>query len=179
MSDRKPPKESDDPVDPAERARAEQLADQLDRQDPIASPVDSELASLLAVAEVIRASAAQVGSTAQNGAVGKLVHQAIDQVEATAQAQRRWRGRRWRIALASAAALLLVAGASLGLFVVGGAEGDLAAASFAGSVERFVSRSSDALLGTPITERAAASARLDRVFADRLDGYRMISTVVR
>ena len=38
-----------------------------------------------------------------------------------------------------------------------------------------LSRPSDALMGKPFKDRAGASARLDRVFADRLRGYRTLA----
>ena len=38
-----------------------------------------------------------------------------------------------------------------------------------------LSRSSDTLLGKPFADRAGASARLDRVFADRMRGYRHLA----
>lgn len=38
-----------------------------------------------------------------------------------------------------------------------------------------LSRPSDALMGKPFVDRAGASARLDRVFADRMRGYRTLA----
>ncbi len=38
-----------------------------------------------------------------------------------------------------------------------------------------LSRSSDALMGKPFADRAGASARMDRVFADRMRGYRTLA----
>lgn len=39
---------------------------------------------------------------------------------------------------------------------------------------QLLSRSSNALMGRPFTDRAGASSRLDLVFADRMNGYRQV-----
>ncbi|MCA9668555.1 MAG: hypothetical protein KC503_23345 [Myxococcales bacterium] len=83
--------------------------------------------------------------------------------------------------LAMAAALVIVIGALLTMSVsdrwapARHAAGPTVAKNTP-ALQRVLSRPSDDLLGRPIArrERAAASARLDRVFADRMAGYRQL-----
>lgn len=91
--------------------------------------------------------------------------------------------RRWR-AIAAAAAVLIAVGAALlvGRMSMHGqqaSDGELArVSSSAGDGARqprqLRSRPSNDLLGRPIRDRAGASHRLDRVFADRMVGYRRV-----
>ncbi len=71
--------------------------------------------------------------------------------------------------VAMAAALLLVASGLLLAPAMMSREAPARAAA-----PETLSRSSDDMMGKPFTNRAGASSRLDRVFADRLRGYRHV-----
>jgi hypothetical protein len=86
------------------------------------------------------------------------------------QAERRKRLRRVAPMMALAATLTLVLSATLFSSALLNQEEPLPAPA-----RETLSRSSDALMGKPFNDRAGASARLDRVFADRLRGYRHLA----
>jgi hypothetical protein len=122
---------------------------------------------LLGIAAVIRASSGEVELPPERRRT--LVREALAEGLA-GRAPRR----RPRVALAffaAAAALLLVVSALLlGPLRPPSSRGG------AGWAPRRValSRPSDPLLGRPFADRAGASARIDLVFADRMEGYRRI-----
>jgi hypothetical protein len=166
-----------------ERARAADLAQGVDNLlagiEPAAlDPQDSAMIAM------IRCASAADASALDRGRRDELIKQAL---ERGVCAQPRRRGRRvlpWAASLGALAALLLVV-FSLTLFSKRGDRAPRTALSERSQVLptrgferrtlwRTRSRSSDALLGGPIRDRAGASARLDRLLDDRLGGYRLI-----
>jgi hypothetical protein len=79
--------------------------------------------------------------------------------------------RRLLTVLAAAASVLLVLGAVLLGLQGGRSRSPMPSAA----PDEVLSRPSNDLLGRPIEDRAAASGRLDLVFADRLAGYRRVT----
>jgi len=96
-----------------------------------------------------------------------VVEQALEQVET----RRRGGGLRRAATLLAVAASLILVVAGLTL-VTSSPSPDMP--QVRPLPPQVLSRSSDALLGRPIEDRAGASRRLDLVFADRLNGYRAV-----
>ena len=165
----------------AERAHAKTFADLVDKtiagRTPPAMSADDR--ALLEVATVIRAAAGNVELAA--GKRRSLVEDALRQAVGGASVAgtggaipiSRGRVRRWT-PWAIAATSTLVAAAALLLWLRTPAQVIVQAAPTAQRLpETLRSRPSDALIG-PITKEHVgdASARIDTIFADRLDGYR-------
>lgn len=166
---------------PGERAHARTFASIIDKalagRPPVAMSADDR--ALLEVATVIRAAhgGAELPVSKQRALVEEALHQAVGgggaralgAVAPTARAPRRWLP--WTIAgsttLVAAAALLLLWLRAPGQVVV------VEAAATAAVPTTWSSRPADPLIG-PIDRGHAgdASARIDYIFADRLDGYR-------
>jgi hypothetical protein len=157
---------------PSERAHAKTFADLVDKTLAGRTPpaVSAEDRALLEVATVIRATSGglPLAESKQRSIVEAALRQAIgepsasrDNVIPIASARRRWLP--WGIAGASS----LVAAAAIAMLW-------LRAPRRVETVPTaWRSRPSDALIG-PIDRKQVrdASARLDYIFADRLDGYR-------
>jgi len=168
----------EDEATPAERAHAKTFADLVDKtlagRTPPAMSADDR--ALLEVATVIRAAAgnAELATAKRDALVESALRQAIGgkavkSGAVTPIAKARARRAPWIIAGASlvvaAAAILLWFAASRRIHVV-----DRAPAALQ---DNWKSRPADPLIGPISRDHAGdASARLDTIFADRLDGYR-------
>jgi hypothetical protein len=157
----------------AEKKRAKAFADLVDKaiagRTPPALSADDR--ALLEVATVIRATsgAIELAGARQRSLVDEALRQAVGQHPSTslsttpisaARARRGWVP--WSIAVTST---VVAAAAVLMLWLRKPAPRELP--------ETWQSRPSDPLIGPIPAERAGdASARLDYIFADRLDGYR-------
>jgi hypothetical protein len=176
----------------SERARARTFGDLVDKvlagRAPAAMSADDR--ELIEVATVIRAAEGRVELPAARRAA--LVEQALRRAIAepaspeqpsgatttavvpldVARARRRWRGRApWFVAAASTA----VAAAAVLILLLRPTPRAPAAAAPELPVE-LRSRPADLLIGAIPRERADdAAARIDTIFADRLDGYRQLS----
>lgn len=161
----------------AERAHAKTFADLVDKtlagRTPPAMSADDR--ALLEVATVIRAASGNVPLPAgkQRSIVEDALRQAIGGPAASlpggatpiTSARRRWVP--WAVAGASS----LVAAAAIVLLLVRTPQQAPVAA--AAPPATWTSRPADALIGPIARERAGdASARIDTIFADRMDGYR-------
>jgi hypothetical protein len=172
----------EDEATPAERAHAKTFADLVDKtlagRTPPAMSADDR--ALLEVATVIRAASgnAELAAAKRNALVEGALRQAIGGKAAptgdvTPIAKARAKRTPWIVAGASmavaAAALLLWLGAPRRIHVIDHVIDHAPAAL----QDNWKSRPADPLIG-PITRDHAgdASARLDTIFADRLDGYR-------
>jgi hypothetical protein len=168
----------EDEATPAERAHAKTFADLVDKtlagRTPPAMSADDR--ALLEVATVIRAASgnAELAVAKRNALVEGALRQAIGGKgvvtgDVTPIAKARARRAPWIVAGASlavaAAAIVLWLGAPRRIHVIDHAPAALQ--------DNWKSRPADPLIG-PITRDHAgdASARLDTIFADRLDGYR-------
>ena len=171
---------------PAERAHARRFAELVDKtlsgRTPPAMSADDR--ALLEVATVLRATRGnlELAPTQQRAAVEDALHQAIGgepasagrgQVTSIAGARARLRHRApWIVAatttLAAAAAI-----ATLWLRTPGGTAHESPVARRAAVPEEWTSRSADSLVGPIARDHAGdAGARIDAIFADRLDGFR-------
>jgi hypothetical protein len=161
---------------PTELAHARRFADLVDKtlsgRTPPAMSADDR--ALLEVTTVIRATrgSLELAPDAARAVVEDALRQAIgvDGASGGATGQvlrappRRWAP--WAIAGAST----LVAAAALALLWL---RGPAPGSSVAGVPTEWTSRSADALIGPITADRAGdASARIDAIFADRLDGFR-------
>jgi len=165
----------------AERAHARTFADLIDKtlsgHTPPAMSTDDR--TLLEVATVIRAATgnALLGTAKQRSIVEDALRQAVGGAGSTSSGSvvpiTRGRARRWA-PWAVAATSTLVAAAVLILWVRTPPRVVTHTVPAAQNLpETWKSRPADALIG-PITKEHAgdASARIDTIFADRLDGYR-------
>jgi hypothetical protein len=166
---------------PTERARAKAFADLVDkaiagRATPPAMSADER--ALLEVATVIRAASGNVELSApkRRSLVEDALHQAVGGAGAAtsgsivplARARKRWVP--WVIAGTSS----LVAAAAVLLLWLRKPEVVIESAPVAETLPvHWQSRPADALIGPISRDRAGdASARIDAIYADRLDGYR-------
>ncbi|HVK82786.1 MAG TPA: hypothetical protein VM513_01700 [Kofleriaceae bacterium] len=171
----------DDEPTAAERAHAKTFADLVDKalvgRPPAAMSADDR--ALLEVATVIRAShgAVELSASKQRSIVEDALRQAVGEgaaaggVTPISQARRaRWAP--WAIAGASMA-IAAAAVALLALRVPKSASRAPEVGAVTKTPTTWTSRPADPLIG-PIAREAAdqASARIDYIFADRLDGYR-------
>jgi hypothetical protein len=168
----------EDEATPAERAHAKTFADLIDKtlagRTPPAMSADDR--ALLEVATVIRAASgnAELGDAKRRSLVEGALRQAIGGKAAptgdvTPIAKARAKRAPWIVAGASlavaAAAILLWLGAPRRVHVIDHAPAALQ--------DNWKSRPADPLIGPIARDHAGdASARLDTIFADRLDGYR-------
>jgi hypothetical protein len=161
---------------PAELARARRFADVVDKtlrgRTPPAMSADDR--ALLEVATVIRAvhGNAELAAPARRSIVEDALRQAIGSAPPAPAAAPivRARPRRW-LPWTVAGATSLVAAAALAVLWLRPAPVDDTAARPLPADQR--SRSADALVGPIARDHAGdASARIDEIFADRLDGFR-------
>ena len=159
--DKQPWPDNEPPPDDAELQAARQLGQALDQV--LADERGADGDDLLSAAVMARAS--HKGQRLHRQRRDELVQQAL------AVAPARSRRLVWRAApvVALAASVVLVLSV-----LIGKGTPDRAPAPAATAPASTLSRSSDALMGRPFTDRAGASARMDRVFADRLRGYRQV-----
>jgi hypothetical protein len=162
----------------AEKKRAKAFADLVDKaisgRTPPALSADDR--ALLEVATVIRATAGglELPASRQRSLVEDALRQAVGQNPATslsatpissARSRRRWMP--WAIAATST---VVAAAAVLALWL---RKPTVIVDRQANIPTTWQSRPADSLIGPIPAERAGeASARLDTIFADRLDGYR-------
>jgi hypothetical protein len=160
---------------PTELARARRFADLVDKtlsgRTPPAMSADDR--ALLEVATVIRATSGglELAPSAARAVVEDALRQAIGVDAASAPTgpvmrppMRRWAP--WAIAGASA----LVAAAAIAMLWL---RGPVAGPAVSRTPSEWTSRPADPLVGPIARDRAAdASARIDAIFADRLDGFR-------
>jgi hypothetical protein len=176
--------EPDAEATPAERAHARTFAELVDKtlagRTPPAMSADDR--ALLEVATVIRAAAGntQLAAPRQRALVEDALRQAIGGPLAGGGASRgaavtpigRSRLRRWA-PWTVAATSMAVAAAAILLWVRAPRHVVDHVPATAAVPETWKSRPADSLIGPIGRERAGdASARLDTIFADRLDGYR-------
>jgi hypothetical protein len=161
---------------PAELAHARRFAELVDKtladRTPPAMSADDR--ALLEVATVIRAARGQLelAPARQHAVVEDALRQAIGATPAPGGSVTpiaRARARRWAPWIVAGASTLIAAAALLVLWLrpaeppIGRAPVPL----------EWTSRSADALIGPIARDRAGdASARIDTIFADRLDGFR-------
>lgn len=172
---------------PAELAHARRFAELVDKtltgRTPPAMSADDR--ALLEVATVIRATRGglELAAERRTAVVEDALRQAIGDgpvgarsVASIAQARGRSRIRRWAPWLVAGGSALVAAAAMVALWLrpVDGAGPPVGRADAPGSVPiEWRSRSADALIGPIAAERAGdAGARIDAIFADRLDGFR-------
>jgi len=176
--------EPDDDATPSERARAKTFADLVDKtlsgRTPPAMSADDR--ALLEVATVIRAAHgnAELPQAKQRSLVEDALRQAIGQKPSAGSSlsttlsidMARGRARRMAPWLIAGTTTLVAAAALLLLWLRPHRSGDVAATAQQVPLT-WKSRPSDPLIGPIARERAGdASARIDYIFADRLDGYR-------
>ncbi|HMG54492.1 MAG TPA: hypothetical protein VK601_13440 [Kofleriaceae bacterium] len=165
---------------PGERAHARRFAELVDEalagRTPPAMSADDR--ALLEVATVIRATH---GSLELSPARGRaVVEAALRQAVGAAPAAGgsvvpigRGRGRRWAPWIVAGASTLVAAAALAMLWLRPPAPSGGAPIGRAAVPAEWRSRPADALIGPIARDRAGdASARLDTIFADRLDGFR-------
>jgi len=168
----------EDEATPAERAHAKTFADLVDKtlagRTPPAMSADDR--ALLEVATVIRAAAgnAELGAAKRSSLVEGALRQAIGgkaqpSGDVTPIAKARAKRAPWIVAGSSlavaVAAVVLWLGAPRKVHVIDHAPAALQ--------DNWKSRPADPLIGPISRDHAGdASARLDTIFADRLDGYR-------
>jgi hypothetical protein len=162
---------------PAERAHARRFAELVDKtlagRTPPAMPADDR--ALIEVATVIRAAHghAELAADRQRSLVEDALRQAIGSPGPAASvplvaSARRWQRAPWIIA----GSTTLVAAAAVAALWLRPAQRPHPVARAPLPAE-WTSRSADSLIGPIARDRAAdASARIDAIFADRLDGYR-------
>jgi hypothetical protein len=175
---------------PAELAHARRFAELVDKtltgRTPPAMSADDR--ALLEVATVIRATRGglELAAERRTAVVEDALRQAIGDgtvgarsVASIAQARGRSRMRRRAPWLVAASSALVAAAAMVALWLrpVDGAGPPLGRTDAPGNVPNvpieWRSRSADALIGPIAAERAGdAGARIDAIFADRLDGFR-------
>lgn len=176
-----PVPEPDADATPSERAHARTFADIVDKalagRAPVAMSADDR--ALLEVATVIRAAKGEVelAPATQRSIVEDALRQAVGGVGASAGGGvtpiARARTKRW-VPWTIAAASTLAAAAMLLLWLRTPTATRVVEVPAAASIpSTWTSRPSDALIG-PIErgQSGAASARIDTIFADRLDGFR-------
>jgi hypothetical protein len=161
---------------PTELAHARRFAEVVDKtlsgRTPPAMSADDR--ALLEVATVIRATRGnlELEPSAARAIVEGALRQAIGVDGASASATGpvvRTPARRWA-PWAVAGASTLVAAAALAMLWL---RAPAAGSSVAGRPPEWMSRSADSLIGPITPDRAGdASARIDAIFADRLDGFR-------
>jgi hypothetical protein len=170
-----PVPDPDDDSTPSERAHAKTFAELVDKtlsgRTPAAMSADDR--ALLEVATVIRAASGnvQLAPGKQRSIVEDALRQAIGGpatsmpgVTPITKARKRWVP--WAIAGAST----LVAAAAVLMMWLRTTPPPMAAASLPTA---WTSRPTDPLIGPIARDRAGdASARIDYIFADRMDGYR-------
>ena len=172
---------------PAELAHARRFAELVDKalagRAPPAMSADDR--ALLEVATVIRATRGglELAAERRTAVIEDALRQAIGDgpvgarsVASIARARGRSRMRRWAPWLVAGGSALVAAAAMLALWLrpVDGAGSPVGRADAPGDVPiEWRSRSADALIGPIAAERAGdAGARIDAIFADRLDGFR-------
>jgi len=162
----------------AERAHAKTFAELVDKTLSGRTPpaVSADDRALLEVATVIRATSGglELSGSKQRSLVEDALRQAVGQNPATslsttpiseARAKRRWLP--WAIAATSTA---VAAAAVLMLWL---RKPTVIERSVVETPATWKSRPADSLIGPIAAERAGdAGARMDTIFADRLDGYR-------
>jgi hypothetical protein len=165
---------------PAERAHARRFADLVDKTLTGRTPpaVSADDRALLEVATAIRAShrGVELAPSRQRALVEAALRQAIGAPAATtdsatpiARGQRRQRGR-WLIPTATT---LVAAAAIAALWLRPPAPPADPGSRRAALPKEWTSRPTDPLVGPIARDRAGdASARIDTIFADRLDGFR-------
>ncbi|MBA3502010.1 MAG: hypothetical protein M4D80_02380 [Myxococcota bacterium] len=163
----------------SERAHAKTFADLVDKTLAGRTPpaVSADDRALLEVATVIRAATGNVTLSAgkQRSIVEDALRQAIGGGPATSMpgvtpitaARRRWVP--WAIATGSS----IVAAAAIAMLWFRAPSTNGAPVAAAATPTTWTSRPADSLIGPIDRERAGdASARIDTIFADRMDGYR-------
>jgi hypothetical protein len=174
-----PVPEPDDEPSASERARAKTFAELVDKtlsgRTPPAMSADDR--ALLEVATVIRAASGgmELAPSRQRNLIEDALRQAVGgNVAATSLSTTpisRARARRWVPWMIAGTTSLVAAAAMVMLWVRTPKQQQLPAASAV--KEEWYSRPTDKLIGAIPAERAGdASARVDTIFADRLDGYR-------
>lgn len=170
-----------DEASPSERARAKTFADIVDKaisgRAPAAMSADDR--ALLEVATVIRAAngQAELSAAKQRSIVEDALRQAIGDARSTtsgqlgvipiASARKKWLP--WALTGASAA----VAAAAMLVLWLRAPETQVVIEPVAQTPTSWTSRPADPLIGPIARENAGdASARIDYLFADRLEGYR-------
>jgi hypothetical protein len=166
---------------PAERAHAKAFADLIDkavagRTPPAAMSADDR--ALLEVATVIRAASgnAELASAKRSALVEGALRQAIGGKAAVSKVTPISRGRAKRFApWIVAGTSMAVAAAAIVLWLGAPRHVNVIERTPTAMPENWKSRPTDSLIG-PIERVHAgdASARIDTIFADRLDGYREI-----
>ena len=159
----------------AELAHARRFAELVDKTLSGRTPpaVSADDRALLEVATVIRATSGglELAPSAARAAVEDALRQAIgvDAVGASTGPVMRAPMRRWA-PWAIAGASALVAAAAIAMLWL---RGPVAGPSVARVPSEWTSRPADPLVGPIARDRAGdASARIDAIFADRLDGFR-------
>lgn len=160
----------------AELAHARRFADLVDKtlSGPTPPAVSADDRALLEVATVIRATRGQLelAPGKQRAIVEDALRQAIGDAASRSAVTpiERARARRWAPWLVAGASTLVAAAAIALLWMRPAPEPARAAVS---SPAEWRSRPADSLVGPIPRDRAGdASARIDAIFADRLDGYR-------
>jgi hypothetical protein len=173
--------EPDDEATPSERARAKTFADLVDKtlsgRTPPAMSADDR--ALLEVATVIRAAHGntELPQAKQRSLVEDALRQAIGQKPSAGSSLSttpimRGRARRMAPWLIAGTTTLVAAAALLLLWLRPHGARDVTTSAQQVPLT-WKSRPSDPLIGPIARERAGdASARIDYIFADRLDGYR-------
>lgn len=175
-----PVPEPDAEATPSERAHAKTFADIVDKalvgRTPVAMSADDR--ALLEVATVISSAhgGMELSSTRQRSIVEDALRQAVGGVGAGASSSvtpiARGRAKRW-VPWAVAAASTLVAAAAIMLLWLRAPQPTTVVHETAQIPASWTSRPADPLVGPIAREHAGdASARIDYLFADRLDGYR-------
>jgi hypothetical protein len=163
----------------AELAHARRFAALVDKTLAGRTPpaISSDDRALLEVATVIRAAhgAVELAPGRQRAVVEDALRQAIGAPQASRTAAtpiaqaRRWARAPWIVA----AATTLVAVAAIALLWLRPPPAPTSARRAPAMPEEWTSRPSDALVGPIAREHAGdAGARIDAIFADRLDGFR-------
>jgi hypothetical protein len=164
----------------AERAHAKTFAELVDKALAGHAPpaMNADDRALLEVATVIRAASgnAALAVSRRNALVEDALRQAVGGAGTSAGGAvvpiARARMRRWA-PWAVAATTSLAAAAAILLWLRAPRRPAFVAPAAASLPETMRSRPADALIGPIARERAGdASARIDTIFADRLDGYR-------
>jgi hypothetical protein len=175
-----PVPEPDAEATPSERAHAKTFADIVDKslvgRTPVAMSADDR--ALLEVATVISSAngGMALSATKQRSIVEDALRQAVGGVGAGASGSvtpiARGRAKRW-VPWAVAAASTLVAAAAVLLLWLRAPQQTTVVHETAQVPASWTSRPADPLVGPIAREHAGdASARIDYLFADRLDGYR-------
>jgi len=167
---------------PAELAHARRFAELVDKtlsgRTPPAMSADDR--ALLEVATVIRAThgSLELAPGKQRSVVEDALRQAIGASPASSGSVApiaRARARRWAPWAVAGGATLVAAAAVAMLWLRAPGGGELRSARRAAVPEEWTSRPADALVGPIARDHAGdASARLDTIFADRLDGFRSL-----